>query len=325
MTQFRPLPAAGLLLAASLTLPLAAQASCGSSFCVLNTSWDTQGVQSQPGQATLDLRYEYVRQDQLWRGSSHISADQDNTDALEKRTINRNLITSLDYTFNDRWGMSVALPVVSRQHDHIADPTGEATPESWNFSRSGDVRVLGRYRLNGDEQHAEHSAPYGLQFGIKLPTGDYKLANGAGSVAERALQPGTGSTDLIVGAYYTHRPTMSGPSWFAQGLLQSAVATQDQYRPGDQASFSVGVSYPQTEAFSLLFQVNGLVKQRDTGANAEPTLSGGRYLFASPGVSYGLTRDTQIYAFLQAPLYRHVNGIQLTADWSVVSGISLRF
>ena len=325
MSRPRLLPVPALLAAAALVMPFAAQASCGSAFCVLNTSWDAQGVQSQPGQATLDLRYEYVRQDQLWHGSSRISAAQDNTDALEKRTINRNLIATLDYTFNERWGMSVALPVVSRQHDHIADPTGDATPESWNFSRSGDLRVLGRYRLNADAPHSDHSSPYGLQFGLKLPSGDYKLANGAGSVAERALQPGTGSTDLILGAYYTHRPTMSGPSWFAQGLLQSAVATQDQYRPGDQASFSVGVSYPQTEAFSLLFQVNGLIKQRDTGANAEPTLSGGRYLFASPGVSYGLTRDTQIYAFLQAPLYRHVNGIQLTADWSVVSGISLRF
>lgn len=313
------------LLATALAAAPLAHASCGSAFCVLNTSWDSQGVQSQPGQATLDLRYEYVRQDRLWQGGSRLKGAAADEEALETRTLNRNFIATLDYTFNERWGMSVALPVVSRQHDHIADPAGAATPESWNFARSGDLRLLGRYRLNAEDAHGEHSAPYGLQFGLKLPTGDYKVANADGALAERALQPGTGSTDGIVGAYYSHRPSISGPSWFAQGLYQRALTTRDQYRPGDQASFSVGVSYPQTEAFSLLFQLNGLLKRHDSGNNAEPSLSGGRYLFASPGVSYNLTRDTQVYAFIQAPLSRHVNGVQLTADWSLVSGLSLRF
>jgi hypothetical protein len=38
-----------------------------------------------------------------------------------------------------------------------------------------------------------------------------------------------------------------------------------------------------------------------------------------------LTKTTQIYGFVQLPLYQRVNGVQLTADWSAVVGVSARF
>lgn len=42
-------------------------------------------------------------------------------------------------------------------------------------------------------------------------------------------------------------------------------------------------------------------------------------------MSYVLTRNAQVYGFLQLPLYQHVNGVQLTADWAAVVGVSTRF
>ena len=49
------------------------------------------------------------------------------------------------------------------------------------------------------------------------------------------------------------------------------------------------------------------------GAQAEPDDSGGRSLFLSPGVGYAVSKDVQLYGFLQLPLYQYVNGVQLTA------------
>ena len=54
-------------------------------------------------------------------------------------------------------------------------------------------------------------------------------------------------------------------------------------------------------------------------------LVGGRYLFLSPGIGVTVTPSTRLYGYLQAPLYRHVNGVQLTADWSAVLGLTQRF
>lgn len=313
---------APLLLTGASMLSFAASASCGSAFCVLNTQWDTQGMTAQAGRFTADLRYEYVKQDQLQRGRHKISAAEDvGAEAIELQTINRNLVASLDYTFDQHWGVAAALPVVKREHSHIEDPTGAAAFEAWDFSRVSDARVLGRYQF--DKTVATDS--FGLQFGLKLPTGSFRIANGDGTVAERALQPGTGSTDLVIGGYYAYRPQHRDLGWFAHVSYQSPVATRDDYRPGDQLTLTGGLNYPVSDRVALLFQLNGLVKGRDRGANAEPEVSGGRYLYASPGASVALTRDTQLYGFVQLPLVRDVNGVQLVAKQALVGGLSMRF
>jgi len=88
----------------------------------------------------------------------------------------------------------VSAPVVSRSHSHIDDPTGAAggpTFEKWDFTKIGDSRVLGMYRFDNEKNPV---ASQGLIFGLKLPTGGYRISNADGAVAERALQPGTGST-----------------------------------------------------------------------------------------------------------------------------------
>ena len=38
-----------------------------------------------------------------------------------------------------------------------------------------------------------------------------------------------------------------------------------------------------------------------------------------------LTPRLQAYGFVQLPLYQYVNGVQLTADWALAAGLSVRF
>ena len=35
--------------------------------------------------------------------------------------------------------------------------------------------------------------------------------------------------------------------------------------------------------------------------------------------------NVQLYSFVHKAICQHVNGVQLTADWSVVAGLNLRF
>ena len=74
-----------------------------------------------------------------------------------------------------------------------------------------------------------------------------------------------------------------------------------------------------------MLQANFQVKGRDRGANAEPEDSGQRAVFVSPGISWNASRNAQVYAFVQVPVYQWVKGVQLTADWSAVAGVSWRF
>ena len=68
-----------------------------------------------------------------------------------------------------------------------------------------------------------------------------------------------------------------------------------------------------------------LHKSRDKGSDAEPADSGGKFLFVSPGLSFVLNKSAPIYGFAQLPLYQYVNGVQLTAGWAAVIGVSMRF
>ncbi len=89
--------------------------------------------------------------------------------------------------------LSVSVPWVSRSHSHV-DGT---VPESWNLKAAGDITVQSRYRLIAGSR-ATASGLWAIA-GVKLPTGAHDLRNAGGKEAEVTLQPGSGTTDGIVG------------------------------------------------------------------------------------------------------------------------------
>lgn len=297
-----------------------ANAGCGSAFCSLNTNWSTQGAWTEPG-GRFDLRYEFIDQDQPRAGTEGVGVGEIPRHHDEVRTINRNYIAGFDYTFDSNWGISVQVPIVDRSHEHLHNHAGGQEPEAWHFTQIGDVRVVGRYRFT---QTNSHAGAYGVQFGIKLPTGKIDVANADGEEAERSLQPGSGTTDAILGAFYSG-PLGRHATWFADVNWQAPLNERADYKSGNRAGIDIGASYPLTGKIALQLQLNMLWKDRDAGANAEPEDTGGTFVHLSPGVSIALGDKTQLYGFVQVPLYQNVNGVQLTADWSVAAGLSHRF
>jgi len=319
-------PAAQWLLLVALALGGAfheARASCGAAFCMVNTSWNVQGAWTEPG-LRFDLRYEYIDQDQPRHGSSKVGVGQIPQHHDEVRSINRNWLAAADYTFNGDWGVSATLPILDRDHTHIHNHRGQQLIETWNFTRIGDMRVLGRRQWQAEHREALRHDSYGVNFGLKLPTGDTGMRNAAGALAERTLQPGTGTTDLLLGGYF-RSAFGSGSSWFADALVQTPFGGHDGFKPGTRVSFDLGYRHEVSDKLGLMLQLNALHKARDEGSNAEPADSGGKFLFLSPGLSYVVAKNVQLYGFVQLPLYQYVNGVQLTADWAAVIGVSTRF
>ncbi|MHB0972746.1 MAG: hypothetical protein ACYC0P_00695 [Thiobacillus sp.] len=302
-----------------LLLPMAAAASCGSAFCSINTDWDSQAPW-QDAATRLDLRMEYIHQDQLRAGTGKAAPSGTVGEHDEIRTLNRNLVASLSHAFSPSLNLALQVPLVSRDHAHVFNDIGGPEPESWDFTRLGDVRVLAHLRL--DEAQSPHDRAYGLIGGVKLPTGSTDVRNAAGELAERSLQPGSGSTDLIVGGFVSGRLALT--SWHTQLNWQHAVSERQDYQPGNRVGLDAGVTHP-LGAVNALAQINVLWRGRDSGLNAEPADSGGKYVYFSPGVAVPLGGDTQIYGLVQLPLYQNVNGTQLTADWAATLGLTTRF
>jgi hypothetical protein len=212
---------AACVVVAAACAPAASFASCGSAICMVNTNWSVQGVWIEPG-PRVDFRYEYIDQDQPMAGSRRVGVGEIPAHHDEVRTVNRNLFATIDYGFTPEWGMSVVIPYVDRFHEHIHNHQGAKLVEQWDFHDLGDVRVQGRWQtiIAADEARAAFA---GVTAGLKLPTGKRDVANADGDVAERTLQPGTGTTDLVAGAYYRQALPLAGSSWFVQAGAQIAL------------------------------------------------------------------------------------------------------
>lgn len=306
----------GALFLSLIWLPSQAHASCAATSCAVNSEWG-QGAVQAPGFA-LDLRYEFIDQNQLRIGSNKTSVGAG--DELEIRTLNRILKGTLDYTVDANWGVSLSLPLLKRDHAHRLSSTQEF--ESWDYSRSGDARVIGRYQATAIP--FERLA-YGINFGVKLPTGATTVVNANGVAAERSLQPGSGSTDILLGTYVSQHFPDASARWFLQAMFQHALITYEHFTPGDQIAVDLGLSYQLFDHWSGLLQLNVVNRQSDQDHHAGGSSSGGRYVFLSPGGSYRIGSHSQVYGFIQKPLYQNVNGTQLTAELAIVVGLRQLF
>lgn len=308
-----------------------AYAGCGSSFCSVNTHWDTQGLVNDDG-LRIDLRYSYAKADTPRAGSSEVAGPSAADPALagaeveNMRTINEILNMDFDYAINNKWNIAIGLPFVMRDHAHQIGNSTQTIIEQRKYSQLGDLRVVGNYKLD----FSEHHVGSGVRFGLKLPSGNTNLDMIPGKLMERALQPGSGSTDAILGAYY-HRDSDSSPwGWFVSGQLQAAISTRDNYRPGNEVTLDIGTHHALTRSLNGLLQLNAHFKERDSGLNANPH-SGGYSLNLSPGLSFAVARKINLYGFVQLPLYQYANPDpvlpygQLTARWSLSLGLSQTF
>jgi Putative MetA-pathway of phenol degradation len=310
-----------IFIIASLTFNLSAHASCGGAFCTLNTDAGVQGTWNKPG-VRLDIRAEFIDMDQLRHGSSKAQPQGEVNEHDETRTLNRNFLATLDWNLNQDWGVTFRVPFVNRSHNHIFNAdngAGGINPEveRWSFSGIGDVQALARYNFFSDGM-----SNAGVRFGVKLPTGSINKANSE-EKAERTLQPGSGSVDTLLGAYYNQHHGSLG--WFVQAMWQQPVNDRDDFKPGTKLGMDAGLNYSVTPDLNLMLQTNVQYKGKDSGANAEPKDSGGYSLSISPGLSYKTTESSQVYGFVQKPIYQYVNGFQLTSDWSVAVGLTTHF
>ena len=316
--------AASLALAAASLLPFAAQASCGSAFCTLMTDRYAQGTGEPHAGWSLDLRLESVTQDRLRSGTSNVNpADVTNEEAIERHTRNFNAVTTVGYGLDEHWTVSLRVPFIHRDHLHdlLDAETGQTGPsESWKFSGLGDVQATVRWQtLSQDGKTA-----YAFTGGLQLPAGSITERNADGSRAERAMQPGTGTHDILYGAA-VRRAIGLNDALIGQAGISEAVDTREQFKPGRRFDASAGWSHAFSHQVGSVVQLNYRHRNRDSGDQAEPDNSGSTTLNLSPGFTVGIGHASTLYAYVQLPLYQRVNGIQLVPRHALAVGWTTEF
>lgn len=309
-----------VLVAQSLTYSNSVSASCGASFCLINTDWAVQGAWLDHG-SRFDLRFEQVKQNQLMSGSKKLSDIELDRFSRELETSSQRLVLNFDHGINQNWAISASLPFVVRQHAHLES----SESVSWNYRQFGDARIVARYQAPIQENARGGVSAFGVSAGLKLANGKYDIANSTGTRAERSLQPGSGTTNLLASVYYRRVLSDFSSSWFVQANLESPLNEKDGYKPGRSLGLDFGLRGEWGAHFSPLLQLNYQSKQRDSGLFSEPENSGGHSLSLSPGLSYKLAPQSQVYALVQLPLQQSLRGQQLGQKWAFTFGIQSKF
>lgn len=283
------------LVAAALALPATAQAcACGCSiFDVGTASLLPSGMGT-----TMFLEYDFLNQTTNWSGASSApGADND-----DKKIRSDYLVLGVQRMFGNDWGVMAKLPFTHR--GLLSAQSG--APEEFDHDSLGDARLMVSY----SGFSADGST--GVIAGVKLPTGDTGAAG-----FEADTQNGTGSTDIMLGAFHTGKLTADGLfSYYGQAMWEHKMATQNHYVPGGELNGAIGVSYAGWAVgetlISPLFQAILSVRGRDGGAAGDPANTGYTRLLLSPGVKADFG-NWKLYGDAEVAVAQTVNGDQLVA------------
>jgi hypothetical protein len=330
-----------LTLMAAVPMPCWACATCG---CTVNSD-AAMGFSTASGWR-VNLEYTYIDQDELRAGTGSATAAQVVNNPsnpslgggeIERDTINRYLTLGVSFRPSANWNFNLLVPYVSRDHTTYGQQqqpytAAETAPDQISGASVGS---LGDARLIASYQGWLPTHNLGLQLGVKLPTGPYGTTvtffDGPekGAPLDASLQAGTGSTDLIAGAYY-FQPVSQNFDAFATIQFQAAVLHRldhpgEDYRPGNATTMSFGLRYEANPTWVPQLQVNVSRKSADQGALADTTDTAGTVAYLSPGITVSLRQSLQGYAVLQVPVYSKLEGYQLFPHWTMTVGLSHAF
>jgi hypothetical protein len=341
MSKSSVLAACALQCAALSAVPVGSAWACATCGCSLST--DAAMGYSIAAGWRFNLQYDFINQDELRSGRSSATGEQvvnQPSDPslgggeIEHSTLNRYLTLSLSYSPSRDWRLDLRAPYVVRDHSSYGvqlapfDPSQTAPDQLSTAHVSG----LGDIKLGVSYQGLLPTRNLGLQLGLKLPTGSYGthvLFNSGplvGQPLDASLQAGTGSTDLIVGAYY-YTAISQNFDLIADGQFQAAVTHKldqpgNDFRPGNSLSGSIGLRYEANPKWVPQVQLNLLRKSPDQGDLADRPDTAGSVAYLSPGLTAEVTPGGYAYAFVQVPIVSNLDGYQLFPRWTMSFGMS---
>jgi len=261
--------------------------------------------------------WDYMDQYIDWHATKVASARRNGDKRLETNFVS----VGGQYMFNRSWGVMLEIPYWERQWKGATVGNNQDVM-SFDFNSIGDIRVLGMWTGWSEDMST------GLLYGFKVPSGDWHYPP-----FDRDTQIGTGSTDMLLGGYKMGNlpfSLMDRPfSWFFQAIYDLPFPYQDHYLPGREFDGSLGIDYdfgavgPLKELAPIL-SILGSDRSRDQGDKADFHDSGYSKVTISPGVETTF-KFLRVYADLEVPIFRNMNGFQLVNSYAAKLIVSYSF
>lgn len=278
------------------------------------------GIQA-PGSKSLGLQlsYDYNFLNQLYDGSSRLDDDS-------RERITQTMFLQLIYGINEKWSINLLTSYVKQERVIISN-IGTNKEESNGL---GDLILLAQYTPIKNLKRSLTIAA-----GPKLPTGKFDAVDKEfGIVLSPDLQPGSGSLDAIIGLAYTESHLFKTPGLnylVNAGFRYTTPAERFEgdfdYRFGNELLLNNGLSY--TKAFSKFsLTPSAFISYRHTREDKADgdfvAGTGGHWLNLLPGINVEPWAKWSFFISGEIPLYRHLNGTQLTTTYRLNIGLNFK-
>jgi hypothetical protein len=244
-----------------------------------------------------------------------VTADETTVGGLDVRKLTS--FAELRYTPSTHWVFSLRLPYVDSRTD--------ARSERAAAAGLGDVLVTAKHRFyrRVGPWRDRHAA---VEIGVELPTGatlaPAALDPALPDTVRRRLQPGSGSTDLLVDLVYQQ----ARGRWGAAADLGYRADGEGTggFRAGGELRLNGSVQYiwlprvyerPGHELFVLL-EATALHQQDDRQRGATLAGTGRTELLLAPGLQYVATEQLVLDLSLQLPAWRDAGEQAPKSRWN---------
>ncbi len=180
----------------------------------------------------------------------------------------------------------------------------------------GDIIMLVKY--NFIQQNIISKNDFSAGIGLKIPAGKSGIKQN-NILLPADLQPGTGSWDIIFWGFYSRSNIFSMPvnlisnlSYKLNGNNKRFGVQFGDYKFGNEFIATNGIIYFADKIFTPTFflRIRNTSNDKFSGGNIPNT--GGWWFYAVPGLNISLSDNIIVRADSQIPVYRYLNGIQLT-------------
>jgi len=228
-------------------------------------------------------------------------------------------LLNLSYGINNKLSISTELGYfINKSMDYsFIDATRKA-------SGLGDAAIDIRYQVaNFKKQLASITA----SIKTSIPIGEFDQMD-RNVILPIDIQPSSGSFKLRTALSFSKRfygSKFSLNSFISSEFSQRINTDRTDYKYGNLYSFVLSASHRTSKKISTGLGLNFTRREKAINRGLVVESTGGTFINLQPRISYQLPEGFGISTSINTPIYRNVNGIQLTNKYVLVFGVSKGF
>ncbi len=287
----------------SFSVPVYGQ-TCGCASAPLLGSFDSSPTPS--GSWHFGLTYDYNSIKDLVTGSG------DPVNSNTRRTTHSGLF-EISHGFSEHWAFTTMLTLI--RHERKNSPAGApGTGFSLTTKGVGDAAFILKYALL--QQTLDSPFELSVGVGVKIPLGSSELEENS-IVYPEDMQPGTGAWDGILLGYGTYALIPSGlRQLFISSSYRHSGTNDRNYRFGSEFIGAAGLSLRTGGIFDYSLMMRYRSAAKDRRNNWEIPNTGGKWVYAIPGINLSVSDTFSVRLSGKIPLYRNLDGTQLTTRFT---------